>query len=96
MMNLNYHIHKSSIECPYCDANLSDDDSIVTSQLEEPVEFECEFCGKTFWAESCIVFNTYSDCKLNGQKHKWVQSEFESSKNVYNCKNCYQYKVEKL
>lgn len=90
-MNLRYHIHKSSVTCPYCDKTCHDDDYIVGQELETQVEFECEHCGKTFWAESCIVYSTYSDCKLNNEEHQFRQSEAVSA--LFQCDNCYQYEV---
>ena len=90
-MNFNYHIHKSSIECPYCDKSLIDDDGEVAMSPEERIEFECIYCGKKFWADSCIVYNTYSDCKLNGEEHKFKASK--SHPTVFNCENCYEYEV---
>ncbi len=90
-MNFNYHIHSSDIKCPYCDKECEDDDYVVAQELETQIDFECEHCGKTFHAVSCIVFNSYSDCSLNGKKH-----DFECSKHhptVFSCKNCYQTEV---
>jgi len=90
-MNFNYHIHKSDIRCPYCDERCTDDDYVVAQELETRVEFECEHCGKLFWAESSIVFSTYSDCKLNGDEHDFKSAEKYPS--VFNCENCYQTEV---
>jgi uncharacterized Zn-finger protein len=86
-MNLNYHIHESSIKCPYCDEIYQDDDYAVTSEFETRVEVECSDCGKRFYAESCIVFNTYSDCKLNNTEHCWEKSTIDS---LFNFKNCHE------
>jgi hypothetical protein len=90
-MNFKYHIYKPSIECPYCDKICQDDDHSVASELEKRVEFKCEYCGKKFYAESCIVYNTYSDCTLNGEEHDLIQSESHPA--VFNCNNCYYHEV---
>lgn len=86
-MNFNYHIYAPSIKCPYCDKECYDDDYLVAQDLEVRVEFECEYCGKVFYAEACIVYNTYSDCALNNKEHIFKQSKSHSR--VFNCENCY-------
>ena len=88
-MNFNYHIHKSSIECPYCDKICHDDYSVGTE--EERIEFECEHCEKKFYVDACIVFNTYSDCVLNDKEHDLIQSK--SHPTVFDCNNCYYHEV---
>ena len=90
-MNFNYHIHKSNIECPYCDKTCHDDDYVVAKELETKVEFECESCGKKFYVDACVVYNTYSDCALNGKKHNLIQSE--NSPALFDCNDCYYYEV---
>ena len=42
-MNLQYHIHKSSIKCPYCDYEQSDDDYEID---QDASEVECNNCEK--------------------------------------------------
>ena len=88
-MNLKYHIHTSSVKCPYCDNDNEDCDHEVNS--EDPIEFECEHCHKIFHAEMNYVYTTYSDCGLNHKEHEWYNSE--SNPTVFHCKNCSQYKV---
>ncbi len=90
-MNLQYHIYEPNIKCPYCDKDNRDDDSTIAQNLEERVEFECDHCGRKFFAESRIVYNTYSDCVLNGEKHDMKQSESRST--VFNCENCHHTEV---
>jgi len=90
-MNLQYHIHESSIKCPYCDHDCQDDDYVVD---QDKTEFECDKCEKVFWAEMNYVYSTYSDCSLNEIEHEWQQSK--THKMVYNCKNCSQYDVREL
>ena len=86
-MNLNYHIHKSDIICPYCDKECSVENYGVARDLEEKIELECEHCEKIFWAESCIVYNTYSDCGLNNEEHKF-KNDCDEYPTVFNCQNC--------
>ena len=88
-MNLKYHIHESSIKCPYCDSEQRDDDYDVG---EDKMEFECDSCGKVFWAEMNFVYSTHSDCVLNKQEHEWVSAGDKHSQ-VFDCKNCSQYEV---
>lgn len=92
-MNFNYHIHYSYIKCPYCDKNCENDGLLNLKNIEVKVEFECEHCEKKFYADSGIVFNTYSDCKLNGEEHDLKQSEHVPE--VYHCENCYYHEVQK-
>ena len=89
-MNFNYHIHKSNIECPYCDKTCNDDDYSVA--LEVKVKLECESCGKNFYVDTCVVYNTYSDCALNGKEHDLIQSK--SHPTVFDCDNCYHHEVK--
>lgn len=91
-MNLNYHIHKSSIICPYCDKVCRDDDYIVAQKLDTKIEFECEHCGKKFQAEACIVYNTYSDCTLNGKTHDLIETHIEG---FFQCNNCEHYEDQR-
>jgi len=90
-MNLNYHISEPSIECPYCDSHYENEGEL--NDLGEKVELECDNCGKHFWAEAQVSYDTHSDCSLNSIEHDWVNSE--SHPTVYNCNNCSQYKVER-
>ena len=90
-MNFNYHINESDIKCPYCDEECEDHDYYVAQTFDDRMEFECEHCGKVFWATSSIVFSTYSDCSLNGKKHDFKASK--SHPTVFNCENCYQSEV---
>ena len=90
-MNLQYHIHKSSIKCPYCNHEQRDDDYDVD---QDAIEFECDNCEKIFWAEMNIVYSTHSDSSLNGQEHKWVSANGKFSQ-VFNCENCSLYEVRK-
>ena len=92
-MNLQYHIHESSIKCPYCDHECRNDDYDVDQNASE---FECDSCEKTFWAEMNFVYSTHSDCSLNKQKHKWVNDAGGKYPQVFNCENCSQYEVRKL
>jgi sarcosine oxidase delta subunit len=87
-MNLQYHIHESSIKCPYCDKESENYDYEVD---QDAAEFECGHCEKIFWAEMNFVYSTHSDCGLNGDEHEWIQG---TQKTVFQCKNCAQYKVE--
>ena len=89
IVNLDYYIYEPNIKCPYCNKDCRDDDYIV--ELDAQIEFECEHCEKMFHVEPCIVYCTYSDCKLNGKEHDFEQSE--SHPTVFNCKNCYQHEV---
>lgn len=91
-MNYNYHIHKSNIQCPYCDKICADDDYVVSQNMEEKIKFECENCGRMFWIEACVVYNSYSDCELNDKEHDFI-NDCEKHPTVFNCKNCYQTKV---
>ena len=91
-MNYNCHIHNLEIQCPYCDKHCADDDYIVAQDLDERIEFECESCGKKFWAESCIVYNTYSDCKLNDEEHVF-ENNSEKHPEYYYCENCQEHEV---
>ena len=84
-MKLNYHIHESNIKCPYCNKDCADDDYIVSRNFEEMIKFECEHCGKMFYAISNIVFSTYADCGLNGKKHKLEKTHI---KGFFKCKVC--------
>jgi len=91
MINLQYHIYESNIKCPYCDRECYDDDCEVAQNLGAYVDFECTRCEKVFFAESSVVYSTYSDCNLNGEEH-----DFEASKThptVFNCKRCYKTEV---
>ena len=83
-MNLNYHIHEVSIKCPYCDKEYRDDDYEVSRKIDDKVELECD-CGKNFYAESRIVFNTYAACELNGQEHDLEETHIPD---FFQCKNC--------
>ena len=90
-MNLNYHIYQSNVKCPYCNKNCEDSDYEVARDLETQIEFECEHCERKFFAEACIVYSTYSDCKLNDEEHDFEQSKHRST--VFDCKNCYHHEV---
>jgi hypothetical protein len=87
-MNFNYHIHKSNILCPYCDKECRDDDYEVARDFDNKIEWECEHCGKKFWAESCIVYNTEGDCALNGESHDLIETHI---KGQFKCNNCEHY-----
>ena len=91
MMNLQYHIHESKIKCPYCDAECNDDDCQVGNEFDSQVDFECDDCGKTFFAEANVVYSTYSNCELNDEEHDFEVSPTHPS--VFNCKNCTKYEV---
>ena len=90
-MNVNYHIYVSNVKCPYCDKDCEDTEYEVARELETRIEFECEHCGRKFYAEACIVYSTYSDCELNDEKHDFKQSE--SHPTVFDCENCSHYEV---
>lgn len=91
-INLNYHIHESSLKCPYCDETCVDDDHCVGEDgFDVKTEYQCEHCDKTFHAEANIVYSTYSDCSLNGIDHEWYS--IKSHPTVFHCKNCSQYDV---
>ena len=90
-MNLQYHIHESTIKCPYCDCDCRDDDYEVAQDFDDRIEFECQSCERIFWAEASIVYSTHSDCALNDEKHDWENSGHHPT--VFNCKNCSQYEV---
>ena len=90
-MNFLYHIHEQSIKCPYCDKDCEDDDYVVARELDNRIEFECEYCYKKFWAEACMVYNTYSDCNLNDIEHSFKPTK--SHPMVFDCENCYQTEV---
>ena len=90
-MNVNYHISKASIKCPYCDKECWDDDYTVTQDLESKTEFECEHCEKKFWASAHVSYDTHSDCELNGIDHDYIATE--SHPTVFHCRNCSQYEV---
>ncbi len=91
-MNYNYHIYNSSIKCPYCDKDCQDEEYTVTQRLETRIEFECEHCGKVFWAEACVVYSTYSDCRLNGDEHLF-KNDCAEYPTVFDCENCSQHEV---
>ena len=91
MMNLQYHIHESKIKCPYCDEENNDDDCQVAAEFDSRVDFECDHCGKTFFAEANVVYSTYSDCELNDEEHYFEVSPTHPT--VFNCKNCTKYEV---
>ena len=91
-MNLNYHIYESSIKCPYCDNDYSDDDYMVSQNLEAKIELECDSCGKKFWAEAFIVFSSHADCELNNEKHILEATHIP---NFFGCKNCPQHGYKK-
>jgi transcription elongation factor Elf1 len=92
-MNLQYHIHKSKIKCPYCDHEQRDDDGSVDQDVSE---FECGNCEKVFWVEMNILYSTHSDCALNRQEHKWINDVSDKYPQIFNCENCSQYEVRKL
>lgn len=87
-MNLNYHIHKSDIKCPYCDQEYQDDDYEVARNMEEQTELECEHCGKKFNAKTCVVYNTYADCELNKESHVLTETHIPG---FFQCENCQHY-----
>jgi hypothetical protein len=89
VLNLKYHIYEGSVKCPYCDKDCPDDDYSV--EVDNQIEFECDHCEKTFWAEMNYSYSTYSDCSLNDIEHDWEQSE--SHPTVFNCRNCAQHEV---
>ena len=91
MKNLQYHIHESRIKCPYCDAECNDDDCHVGNEFDSQVDFECDDCGKTFFAVANVVYSTYSNCELNDEEHDFEVSPTHPS--VFNCKNCTKYEV---
>jgi len=91
-MNLQYHIYKSRITCPYCNKECEDIDYTVADNMDDRTKCECEHCGKYFHAEACIVYNTHSDCELNGKKHDFKVSK--SFPTVFNCKKCSQRKIK--
>ena len=93
-MNYNYHIYESDIQCPYCNKSCYDDDYSVAQDLDSRVEFECDHCEKRFWVEASIVYSTYSDCGLNGEKHQFI-NDSKKYPTVFNCKNCSQTEVRK-
>jgi len=92
MINLQYHIHESKIKCPYCDAECNDDDYNVANQgFDSQVDFECDHCGKIFFAEANIVYSTYSDCELNDEEHDFLVSKTHPT--VFYCRKCYRSQV---
>lgn len=90
-MNLKYHVFGSDIQCPYCDKECYDDGHNIANNLESKIAFECEHCGKTFWANAGVCYHTDSDCKLNYEEHDWEASETHPT--VFHCKECSQTKV---
>jgi len=91
-VNLKYHIYKHNIICPYCDEECRDEDYEVRGEFETKIEFECEHCGKKFLVESNIVYSSYSDCELNGEKHEIEKTHIEG---FYLCKHCSEYSINK-
>lgn len=92
-MNLNYHIHESTIKCPFCNREHADIDHIGRRNLDTSVEFDCVQCGKKFIVESCIVYNSYSNCKLNGESHTYEETHI---KGFYTCKHCSEFSAQCL
>ena len=90
-MNLQYHIYEPGIKCPYCDEECNDDDYQVAAKFNSKVDFECDHCGKTFFAVAEVVYSTYSNCKLNDEEHDFKVSPTHST--VFNCKKCTEYEV---
>lgn len=88
MEELNYHIHKSNIICPYCNEEYDDDDYEVSRDLESKVELECEKCGKNFRASAEIVFNTEAACELNNKEHELIETHV---KGFFKCRVCKHY-----
>jgi uncharacterized Zn-finger protein len=87
-----YHIHEFNIKCPYCDKEYQDDDYEVAREFDSEVELECEYCGKKFWAESCIVYSTYADCALNGKSHDLIETHIAGQ---FKCNDCEHYEYRK-
>ncbi len=79
-------IDSNNVLCPYCQSECGDCDSFESADLfaEEPVDFECEDCGKKFEARRCVTidYRTEMDCTLNGE-------ECEAGK--YHCTKCDSY-----
>ncbi len=91
-MNLNYHIHATCVKCPYCDKEYRNDDHIVgEGGFGDPIEFECEDCGKIFYAEADVVYNTFADCGLNKEKHDWYNTKSHPA--IFHCRKCQQHKI---
>ena len=89
-MNLQYHIYELEIKCPYCNKD-QDDDHVVAKKSDVSVNVKCEYCGMAFNVQTRILFNSYSDCELNGIEHDLEKSSFAET--VFNCKNCSQHKI---
>lgn len=89
-----YHIHEFNIKCPYCDKEYCDDDHEVIREFDSRIELECGHYEKKFWAESCIVYNTYADCTLNGKPHDFVATHIAGQ---FKCNDCeyYEYRKER-
>lgn len=59
---------ETEIHCPYCDAEYdSSDEPVAVSYwgAEDPVEIECEDCGKAFMVQE-QVWRTYETSKKEG------------------------------
>ena len=75
-----------NILCPYCQNICGNPDDIEDCNPfdEEPIEFECEECGKKFECRrvTTIDYRTEKDCSLNGE---------ECEAGEYHCKKCDSY-----
>ena len=91
-MNMNYHIGETSIKCPYCDNSCEDSDYAV--DFNDRTEFECEYCGKVFWAQAKMDYDTHADCSLNGEEHDWYFPKKEKFPTLLNCHNCPEFKMD--
>ncbi len=81
-------INSYDVLCPYCQNKCGDVDSFEGENIwnEEPLDFECDECGKKFEGKRCVTidYRTERDCSLNGEK-------CEAGK--YHCKKCDSYDI---
>jgi len=75
-----------NILCPYCQNICGNPDDFEGQDVfdEEPIEFECEECGKKFECRrvTTIDYRTEKDCSLNRE---------ECEAGEYHCKKCDSY-----
>ena len=82
-MNTKYHIHKSTVTCPYCDKE-QDFDS-PPDEFNKQETNQCGYCDKFFTTVMEAVFSTYSDCEANKEEHVFKECHIPG---FYLCENC--------
>lgn len=92
-MNTKYHIHNTTITCPYCDKE--QDFDCPPDEFNKEETNQCGYCDKFFTTTMEVVFSTYSDCKANKMEHDFKETNIAG---FYMCENCEEtrYAVEKV